>query len=113
MGDYAIQSHAILLVLVQPGEQVRAQESTALRSAESVGVVNVIGAGVACLLGAVFEEGVDVPNRCHAQTDDGAAFGVIDQLVDSPGLESRWHMDVMRHRLDLFVLDANEGELVS
>ena len=112
MRDDAVQRNASLLVVVHSIVDIGPEETTALRRAESVGVVNRARARVAVLLGLVLEEGHDVSHRRHSQPDDIRARSRIDQLVDSSRLEPASEIDVIEVGFDLLVLDADELELV-
>ncbi len=112
MGYDAVQGRPALFVLIHPLVDVVAQEPPALGSAEGVGALDVPGAGVPGLGRAAAQEGDDVPHGREAQTHHRAAHGPVYQLVDSPRLEARGHVDVARLRLRLRVLHADEGPQV-
>ena len=109
----AVERHASLLVVVHAVVDVGAEEASALGGAEGVGVVYRPGDRVAVVLGLVLEERYDVADGRHAESDDLAAGGGIDELIDAARLEAVAQIDVFDVRFDLLILDANELESVS
>ena len=94
MGDYPIQSHAPLFVVIKPQVNHLAEEAAALGPAESVGVVDVPGAGISRRPIGVFQERHHIPDRGQAQSDDRAPLCRVDQLVDLARQKARRHVDM-------------------
>ena len=111
MGDYPIQGHTPLFVVIKPQVNHLAEEAAALRPAESVGVVDVPSAGISRLSIGIFQERHHVPDRGQAQSDDRAPLCRVDQLVDFARQKARRHVDMAGVGAHFGVFLAHKGPI--
>ena len=109
--DDPVEGRPVLLILVDAHVDVLSQEATALRSTHGVGVIYGTSQRVPSCNWSVFQERDRVAHGDEPQSDDPAASGGVDQLVNPSRIETGGHVDVAVLRFHVLIFDPNEGPL--